>query len=127
MNLEDFIKKIKVSFNDLDYSKDNGFAKGIVNIVQEQLEDLTPIERPIHCSDKKRLKFYIKDQDKWEKDDNHKNLEKTINQIKVQQLRKLFEWENNNPTFSQNHKLLLNWQKMVKKVMFQALYLFWIY
>lgn len=117
MNIEDFIKKINVSFNNLDYSKDNGFAKGIANIVQEQLEDLTPNERPIHCSDKKRLKFYVKEQDKWEKDDDHKNLEKTINQIKVQQLRKLFEWEQQNPNFKENQQLLRNWQKMVEATM----------
>lgn len=117
MNIEDFIKKIEVSFNNLDYSKDNGFAKGIANIVQQQLEDLTPNERPIHCSDKKRLKFYVKEQDKWEKDDDHKNLEKTINQIKVQQLRKLFEWEQDHPNFRQNQQLLMNWRKMVEATM----------
>ena len=117
MNLEDFIKKIEVSFNNLDYSKDNGFVKGIANIVQEQLKDLTPKERPIHCSDKKRLKFYVKEQNKWEKDENHINLEKTINEIKMQQLRKLFEWEQQNPEFGKDPILLNNWQKMVDSTM----------
>ena len=40
MNLEDFVKQITVSLQDLDYSKQNGYAKGITNIFLKQLQDL---------------------------------------------------------------------------------------
>ena len=68
MNLTDFIDQLQVSLEDLSYSKDNGFVKGVTNIFAKQLQDLKPTERPIHCSDKKRLQFYVKDDDKWFKD-----------------------------------------------------------
>ena len=42
-------------------SKDNGFVNGVTNIITKQLQDLKPTQRPIHCSDKKRLQFYVKD------------------------------------------------------------------
>ena len=50
-------------------------------------------ERPIHCSDKKRLQFYIKDSDKWEKDKTHEKLDKTIDDITRKQFFHIKEWE----------------------------------
>ena len=32
MNLEDFVEKIKLTLEDLQFTKDNGYAKGISNI-----------------------------------------------------------------------------------------------
>ena len=69
LNLTDFVQNIKVTLEDLQYTKDNGFVDGVTNIITKQLQDLKPTERPIHCSDKKRLQFYVKDDDKWEKDE----------------------------------------------------------
>ena len=63
MNLTDFINQLQVSLEDLQYSKNNGFIEGVTNIFTKQLQDLKPTERPIHCSDKKRLQFYVKDND----------------------------------------------------------------
>jgi hypothetical protein len=36
------------------------------------LNALDVTERPIHCMDKKRETMYIKDENKWEKDDDNK-------------------------------------------------------
>ena len=74
MNLNEFISKIKVSMEDLDYTHNNGFVKGISNIFTKQLNDLEITERPIHCSNTKKLQFYIKDDDIWRKDTYHKKL-----------------------------------------------------
>ena len=41
--------------------------KGITNILVKQLEDVPITERPIHCADVKRKKFYVKDDDEWKK------------------------------------------------------------
>ena len=76
MNLEDFVQNITVSLQDLDFSAQNGYAKGIANIFMKQLQDLAPTERPIHCSDKKRLQFYVKDDNKWAKDKNNEKIKK---------------------------------------------------
>ena len=40
MNLTDFIDQLQVSLEDLSYSKDNGFVKGVTNIFAKQLQDL---------------------------------------------------------------------------------------
>ena len=116
MNLEDFVKNITVSLQDLNYSKHNGYAKGITNIFIKQLEDLEPSERPIHCSDKKRMKFYVKDDNKWEPDKNNVKITNTIRNISTEQVKALNEWEALNPNFQENKELLSEWQNMINNI-----------
>ena len=54
---------------------------------------MEPTQRPIHCSDDKRLKFYVKDDDKWEKDCKNTKLNKSINDLAVKQIKKIKDWE----------------------------------
>jgi len=68
MNLKDFIENLKYTLDDLTFSGKNGYVAGVSNILLKNLTTLTPKERPLHCSDAKRLKFYVKDNDTWEKD-----------------------------------------------------------
>ena len=116
MNLEDFVRNITVSLQDLDYSKQNGYAKGITNIFMKQLADLEPTERPIHCSDKKRLQFYVKDADKWEKDKDNQKLTSSIKSVGMEQVKKMSEWEKDHPDYMNNPKELEVWQKMLESV-----------
>lgn len=109
MNLTDFINKLQVSLEDLQYSKNNGFIEGVTNIFTKQLQDLKPTERPIHCSDKKRLQFYVKDNDTWQKDENNKKIDETIYNIKMAQTKKLTEWEKLHPNYMQDPKLSQEW------------------
>ena len=116
MNLEDFVKKITVSLQDLAYSKENGYAKGITNIFIKQLKDLSPTERPIHCSDQKRMSFYIRDDNKWEKDKNNVKITNSIKNVGMGQIHTLSEWEKLNPTFQEDGKLLTEWQNTLSKI-----------
>ena len=116
MNLEDFVKKITVSLQDLNYSKNNGYVGGITNILFKQLKDLSPDERPIHCSDKKRLKFYVKDDNKWEPDNQHEKINKTIKNITVEQVKTLSKWEDKHPGFQNDEKLLSEWQDTLQNI-----------
>ena len=63
------------------------------------LNDLSEVERPIHCVDKKRGKFYIKDDDKWEKDKNDK-IKSAMHNVKIKHIHKLKEWEEEHPNFN---------------------------
>ena len=116
MNLTDFINQVQVSLEDLQYSKNNGFIEGVTNIFAKQLQDLKPTERPIHCSDKKRLQFYVKDDDKWSKDSNNEKIDETIYNIKMKQTKTLTEWEKLHPNYSQDPKLLNEWQQMLNNM-----------
>jgi len=113
MNLTDFIQNMNVSLEDLEFSKDNGFVKGVTNIFTKQLQDLDPTQRPIHCSDKKRLQFYVKEDDVWQKDLNNEKIDRTITNIKIKQAQSLTEWEKEHPNFQNDPALLEKWQYMM--------------
>jgi hypothetical protein len=117
MNLTDFVQNLQVSIDDLLYTQQHGYVKGIENIFTKKLQVMKPTERPIHCSDSKRLQFYVKDEDTWTKDDNHKKIDDTIHEIKIKQIKELGEWEKLHPNYMQNEILLVQWQKLVHEIM----------
>ena len=82
MNITDFIDSIKLQLSDFINVGDVGFVDGISNIIVKKLNDLDETVRPIHCTDQKRETFYVKDQDKWEKeDDDKKKIKKLIKTV----------------------------------------------
>ena len=54
INLTDFINNIRISIEDLYYTKTNGHANGISKIFVKNLKDLEPTVRPIHSPIKRR-------------------------------------------------------------------------
>jgi len=82
MNIMDFAESIQLQVSDLEKVGELGYIEGISNIIVENLKALDVTERPIHCTDKKRETIYIKDEDKWEKeDDTKKKLRKVITKV----------------------------------------------
>ena len=113
MNLTDFVNQIKVQLEDVMYTKLHGPEKGITNILVKQLEDVPITERPIHCADVKRKKFYIKDDDEWKKTQPSKEMneisdgkgpiERCIRNLKSKQhLVMETEWKDKNPDHETN-------------------------
>ena len=72
MNIMDFVESIKLQLNDLEKVGQIGFVEGISNIINTNLKALDVTQRPIHCTDKKREVLYIKDENKWEKENDDK-------------------------------------------------------
>ena len=82
MNIMDFVDSVKLQLSDLEKVGDSGFVSGISNIIIKNLKDLDVTQRPVHCTDLKREVLYIKDQDKWEKEEHeNKKLRKAIKHI----------------------------------------------
>ena len=68
LNIEDFVKKILIEDTDYQFALQNGYEKGVTNVLIKNIGDLDDTERPIHSSDKKRGKFYVKSQGEWKKE-----------------------------------------------------------
>ena len=117
MNLTDFVENVKVSLEDLNYTKENGYIDGISNIFVKHLKDMPATSRPIHCSDKKRLQFYVKEANVWEKDKTHEKIDKSIQDITFKQIKKIKKWEEKNPDYLNDEILLEEWQMMVLRMM----------
>ena len=110
MNLTDFVNQIKVQLEDVIYTQKHGPERGITNILVKQLEDVPITERPIHCADIKRKKFYVKDNHEWKKTQPSKEMngdkgpiERCIRNLKSKQhLVMETEWKNKNPDHETN-------------------------
>jgi hypothetical protein len=82
MNITDFVESIKLQLSDFMSMGDVGFVEGISNIIVKNLNSLDETIRPIHCTDQKRETFYVKDENKWEKEeDDRTKLKKMIRSI----------------------------------------------
>ena len=113
MNLTDFVENLKITLEDLEFTKHHGYIEGMTNVFAKQLQDLKPTERPIHCSDIKRLQFYVKEDDKWEKDKNNEKIDDTLRNIKLKQTLKIGDWEKLHPNYREDPELLDEWQNML--------------
>jgi hypothetical protein len=82
MNITDFVDSVKLQLSDLESMGKLGYVEGIATIIVKQLKALDIHKRPVHCSDSKREVMYIKDENKWEKEnDEKKHLRKVIKKI----------------------------------------------
>jgi hypothetical protein len=82
MNITDFVNSLQLQLSDLENVGKLGYVDGLSSIIVKNLNALDETTRPIHCTDKKRETFYIKDEDKWEKDDEEKKkIKKVINKV----------------------------------------------
>ena len=97
MNITDFINSLKLTLQDLEKVGELGYAEGISNMFVKGLNYLEITKRPIHCSDLKREILHIKDNDKWEKDDNKDRLTKAIKVLSTRNLMLLDDWRVQNP------------------------------
>jgi len=101
INLTDFVNQIQLSINDLEETGKLGYAEGISKVFLKNLKDIDLTKRPIHCSDSKRETLYIKDEDKWSKEDEQKsNLTKAIKQVANKNIRKISDWQQLYPKYS---------------------------
>lgn len=93
MNIRDFINSIEFELEDLEETGRVGFVEGISKVVIKNLTDLDINLRPIHCGDIKREILYIKNDNKWEKDNKSKNMIKcAIQEIANKNIKKISEW-----------------------------------
>jgi hypothetical protein len=115
MNLTDFVDNIKVNSQDLNVLTELGHVQGYANIILKALKNLPSIERPIHCSDTKKMEFYVKDHNNWGKDNGEK-MEQAIEDISVRNIKKLKEWEHENPDYENNPKTNEQWNNIIKNI-----------
>ncbi len=90
MNIGDFVDSLKLQLSDLEKVGEVGYIEGISSIIVKNLKDLDITKRPVHCTDKKRETVYIKDDNKWEKDDDKSKMHKLIKRV-VSKNMKMFE------------------------------------
>lgn len=102
INLCDFIKSLKVTFHDLEITRDKSLEESVSTIMLRGLKELDVYKRPIHCTDQKRDVMYIKDEQKWEKDDGNIKLKESIDTLSKKQMYTLKELRDSDPEIKTN-------------------------
>lgn len=81
LNISDFVKNITIDLVDLENMGRLGYVEGVSRIIVNALKELDLYKRPIHCTDLKREVLFVKDEDKWEKDENGVKIRKVIGHV----------------------------------------------
>jgi hypothetical protein len=98
MNIMDFVDSIKLQLSDLENVGKLGFVEGISKIIVSNLNSLDETKRPVHCTDSKREVMYIKDEDKWEKEnENKQKMRKVIKHVTHKNSKLLKEFKTKYP------------------------------
>ena len=98
MNMSDFINSLTLQLSDLESVGKLGFVDGISNIIIKNLESLDIEKRPVHCCDAKRETMYIKDHDKWEKEDNElKQMRELVRYVRDKNISMVNTWRDMYP------------------------------
>jgi hypothetical protein len=116
LNISDFIDSLKITLEDLLFSKTNGISRGITDVMIKGLKELDIHRRPIHCTDIKRDIMYIKDEDKWCKDENHEMMKNTIVKIADKERTALQQWAIDNPDWMETERKQLDYLTMVRSI-----------
>ena len=104
MNLTDFIDSFEFSLKDLQVLSTKGYQESMKNTFIKKLCDMEKTKRPIHCSDKKRKSFYIKDNDVWEKDRDNIKLIRGMKNLSFIHNTTLNKWKNKNEDWNSNER-----------------------
>jgi len=101
MNITDFVDSIKLQLSDFMEVGEAGYVQGISNIIVKKLNDLDETVRPIHCTDQKRETFYVKDENKWEKEEEDmKKIRKMINKVAFKNERLMLSYKEKYPDYN---------------------------
>ncbi len=79
MNMKDFIDSMQITLSDIEDMGRLGYVDGLSNIIIKNLRAIDVHLRPVHCTDQRRETMYVKEKDKWTKDeDDNKNIRRFI-------------------------------------------------
>ena len=104
MNIMDFVDSIKLQLSDLENVGKLGYVEGISNIIIQNLNAMDVHKRPVHCADKKREVLYIKDENKWEKEnDDKKKIRQAIRRVAAKNQRLIPSFKEAHPDCNKYH------------------------
>jgi len=100
MNIMDFVDSLKLQLCDLERMGEIGFVNGMSNIIIKNLQSMDVTERPVHCTDQKREVMYVKDDGKWDKEEESKpKIRKAIKHIAHKNAKLIAEFKEKYPDY----------------------------
>ena len=98
INMVDFINSLQFNAGSVEYTGKYGYVEGMMKLIMDGLKELDVYKRPIHCTDLKREVLYIKEENKWEKDNDEKMMfNKALHKIVQKNTQQIRKWREENP------------------------------
>ena len=124
LTMNQFMDQIKVTIEDLMYTKNKGISAGVSNLFIKNMNKLSLYERPIHCTDTKRETVYIKSEStdgdtngQWEKDTEQGKLNRAIGDMTFVQSKNLKLYTDANPDWMENDNKKNEYVLMMRECM----------
>jgi hypothetical protein len=105
INLSDFVKSLEITFENLKIVNQTGMEESVSALILKGLENMDVNKRPIHCTDQKRDVMYVKEEEKWEKDEGNDKLKSSIDDISRRHAYTLKKFKDVNPDIKVGHAM----------------------
>ena len=115
IKLSDFVKTLKITLQDLEFTKTNGIVEGVSSIIVNNLKGMDVHLRPIHCTDLKRETMYVKT-DEWIRDEGNAYVKKFIYMASCYQTRIIQDWMDAHPGWETKEKMHVEYQTICKEL-----------
>lgn len=99
VNINDFIESLPINSDVIEHIGREGYVEGMTKIFFDGLGQMKVNRRPIHCTDVKRETFYIRDDNKWNKDKDNARIITAINRVIRKNQANLHLWREQNPRY----------------------------
>ena len=97
ISMDDFIKSFEVTRDEFLHTGKVGYIEGLSAVMANRFKDMDVHTRPLHCTDLKRETVYIKNADKWEKDDADKTqMRKAVRGVARKNKQEMWRWYDDN-------------------------------
>jgi hypothetical protein len=104
MNMKDFVDSIQITLADIENMGKLGFVNGISNIIVNRLKAIDVHLRPVHCTDQRRETMYVKEKNKWSKEEeDNKNIRTFIQLVAHKNTKNLSLFKNKHPDCLEYH------------------------
>jgi hypothetical protein len=119
MNINDFVDSLQLQISDLEKVGEVGYIEGISSIIIKNLNAMDITKRPIHCTDKKRETMYIRDEDKWEKEDEKKaKLHKMVKNVAYKNINLISDFQELHPDWK---KINSKYSDQINKIIIESM------
>ena len=92
LNISEFINNLVIKLSDIEYVGRFGYVEGVSRIILDGLKQLDLYKRPIHCTDLKREVLFVKDEDKWDRDENKSKIKNAISSVSQKNCKALCDY-----------------------------------
>jgi len=98
MNMSEFIDSIEVTNESLFLTCQKGFQHAFEKLFIDALEEVGEKRRPLHCTDKKRKRFVVKEDGVWQREeDGNPILDRAMHGLNDKQFLAMQQWKAYHP------------------------------